>query len=387
MDSVSLLTLGDETTGGGGGGGAVGQLSVRDLDFVSDGAIVKLRAVTGFTFWQDFIAGELGKLDDFVGYFRERKFNSVRVFGCWGNTGFNPVHDPHNYELLAEADAWLNERGMRFYLTCFTDQVQGSSVLMDDMEQDAHIGNCLDALLRRRTARFEFVNEYRKNWEEPYPIRYPNVVAEGVVSTRSTWYDEHDPQEPGPYIDFLTKHTGGFDEEWSRKSKVVFEGQRQGLGPYPASRKPTVIGEKCRIAEGALPHEYAGATAIEEGLGSGGCLHGGYGPSRGHDSDLQHCSIQNMTQTAKDCIDAASSVFDVIRPETASQGSYSNGPGNGVLEHDDNKMLRTYVMTEGNRATAFRLQGHKSGQPIVPVNDWRVVDVKGWGDVVVFLER
>ena len=80
-------------------------------------------------------------------------------------------------------------------------------------------------------------------------------------------------------------------------------------------------------------------------------------------------------------------MFDVIRPDTAAHGEYRNGPGNGVLEHDDTKTLRTYVMVEGNRATAVRVKGRLSGQPAVAMNDWRIVEQRGYEDDVVLLER
>lgn len=386
LTSRYIQFAGDDTSSGGGGGGAVSELSVNGMEFIANGVSIKMRAVTAFTIWQDFIAGELGKLSDFVGYFTAKKFNAFRGFGDWGNTGFNPVHNQGNYEKLAELDAWINDRGARLFLTCFTDQVDGSSVLMSKAEQDFHHAQCAEALLKRKTSWREWVNEYRKNWKEPYPIPLSRSVGAGVVSTISTWYDGHDPQEQGQYLDYLTKHLGGFDEEWSRKSKVGHEAQRQGLGPYPAAGKPCVIGEKPRIAEGALPREYADSTALEEMLCSGGCLHGGFGPSRGHDSDLQHCVIPTNPDAIA-CVDAAASVFDIIDPHTAANGEYRNGPSNGVLEHDDNRTLRTYVMIEGSKATAVRVKGRKAGQPAVAVNDWRITDMRGYEDNVVFLER
>jgi hypothetical protein len=352
---------------------------------MSSGQPIKMRAVTAFTIWQDFINKEFGRLEDFVGFFLAKGFTAFRGFGCWGNVSFNPVHDLDNYEVLAELDAWLNARGGRLFLTEFTDQIPGSPVLMTPDERILHHEECGEALANRKTAWREWVNEYKKNWTGPYPIPLSRDT-QGVATTISTWYDGAPPEEQGPYLNYLTKHLGGFDDEWSRKSKVAFEAQRQGLGPYPPARKPCVIGEKCRIAEGSLPREWADSTGIEEMLGGGGCLHGGFDPVRGHDSELQKCIVPTKREVL-DCIDAAASVFNIIDPMTATNGEYRNGPGNGVLEHDDNKTLRTYVMIEGGKATAVRVKGRKPGQEAKAVNDWRIVDKKGYEENIIFLER
>lgn len=385
---MNLLLHDSGLISSGSGGGGILPLERRDLDIVSGNMITKLRCVTAFTMWQLATNGEWGQIQEFVGYFRAKGFTDFRVFGCWGNTLWNPLNHNNSYDALDQLESYLNNNESRLFLDLFTDQVPNSPVLMTPSNQSWHATSTLQVLRKRRTSRAQWVNEYRKNWMPPYPIQFPSSIFQGVVACWSTWYDGADPQEMGPNLSFVNKHTGGFDEEWSRKSKVCVEAQRGqggGLGSYPPANRACIVGEKVRIAEGALPREYADSTAIEEGMGNGGCLHGGFGPSRGHDSDLQHCVIPTKPEAVA-CIDAASMVFDVIPPNLSAIGEYRNA-GGGIVLHDDNLMLRTYAMVVGNSAWVFRVKGHKPGMPLTPINGWEVVDKLGYDENVVNLER
>jgi len=337
--------------------------------------------------WQDAVDGEWGRIQEYVGRTGELGFKDHRVFGCWGNTLFNPLNHSNAYQVLNDLEVYLNHNDKRLFLTIFTDQVPGSPVLMSQADQQQHAISCLQVLRVRRTSRVEWVNEYRKNWPPPYPIQYPVSIFHDLVGCWSTWYDGEPPEQPGPNISYVNKHTGGFDEEWSRKSKVCVEAQRGqggGLGGYPPAWKPCIVGEKARIAEGALPREYGDSTAIEEAMGGGGCAHGGFHANQ-HDSLLQRC-IFPTKQDAIECLVAASRVFGVIPANLSAVGEYRNS-GGGIIEHDDALMLRTYAMVDGNHAWVIRVKGHKAGMPIKELNDWRILDVLGYDENIVHLTR
>lgn len=367
--------------------GKIHPLQVSGLDFFSNGDITKHRCITAFTMWQDAINNEWGKVEDYVGWGLGYGYTDYRVFGCWGNTNFNPLHVPGSYDVLYDLEQRLNIYGARITLTAFTDQVSGSPVLMTPSEREAHFIHCSSIMAISKTGKLEVCNEYRKNWPEPYPLPFDRNDFQGVVGAISTWYDGHDPQEMGVNVDFVTKHTGGFDDEWSRKSKVCVEaqtGQGGGLGGYPPAWKPCIVGETCRIAEGSLPHEHEADTAIQEAMGSGGCRHGGFHANI-HDSLLQRCIIPTNPQ-ALACIRSASSAFNGIPGYVAGTWTYSNA-GGGVLLHDDNLMLRTYAMKNGNRAYVIRVKGRKKGMGITTIDDWKVINKHGIDETIVYCER
>lgn len=372
---------------GGGGGSQVGELKVVNLDFIDNNKIVKLRSITAFTMWQDAVNGDWTKIHEYVGWARALGITDFIIFGCWGNTNWNPLKESGAYEMLVNLDNYVNSQGGRLYLVVFTDQVPNSPVLMNKAEQDTHLTSSLFAMKVNKTGRVSFVNEYRKNWQEPYPIPYNPSIFDGLVAEWSTWYDGHDPQEPGPYLKFANKHTGGFDDEWSRKSKVLAEAQRGlggGLGQYPPTNRPTVVRERCRVAERSTPTEHAVSTALEEGMGSGGNIHGGFHAHQ-HDSLLQRCMVP--TGLALECVVAATKCYDILPDWLASRGNYGNS-GGGVIEHDDNRMLRTYVMFEDdNAAWVFRVKGKKGGMPIIVKNDWRIMDKFGYDEEVLYCTR
>jgi hypothetical protein len=386
-DFLRARLMENGSSGGGGGGGPINEIHVEGLNFISNGIITKHRCITAFTLWQLACNGEWGQAGDYIDWAVSKGFTDFRLFGCWGNTNFNPRNIPNAYAILEELEILVNGRGGRLMMTAFTDQVDGSPVLMNSNEQHDHFGMIATVMARRKTGKLEVCNEYRKNWKPPYPLPFTRPDFKGVTGVISTWYDEEPPEQMGNNIDFVTKHTGGFDEEWSRKSKVCVEaqkGQGGGLGGYPPAFKPCMVGERCRIAEGSFPHEHESSTAIEEAMGAGGCVHGGFNPGQ-NDSLLQRCIIPT-NPAAVDCIDAAVSVFDKIASDVAANWGYGNS-GGGIILHDDNLMLRTYVMQDGNKAYVIRVQGHKPGMGITTINDWKVINKFGRNETVLYCER
>ena len=285
-----------------------------------NGEIWKCRGFTAFNapkLWPT----DRQKVIDYFGQWRDKGGNCGRVFARWNNTGYQP-----DYEQIEDMSLELAKIGMSISMVFSCDQVPGSSVLLplgqlhDSVRRLAEVG--------RRVGNWigECSNEDFKNGKVSGSFD-PSWFT-GIPMTRSTWYlaSDEDPETPGPWMDWVTIHPGG-DDEWSWEGpKVCYEAQSGGLGKYPPARRPTLIGEPRRIAEGTTPRQWADHAYHAEGFGSGSVVHGGFSsfpPARHHQSDLQNCTFPSSGE-ALNCIEAVSQVWKsgLIDPRESEVGRY-----------------------------------------------------------------
>lgn len=329
----------------------------------------KYRAVTAFTLLQDAINGN--PQPEFLSWVRSLGANTVRVFGMWSVTQFDPRSTPDYYDALPALADELSDLGLRLHFVAFTDQVPGSSVLMSPAEQDEHLSLVQEVVAGHDNVLLEYVNEDWKNGGISHRFQGFNVAP----TTRSSWEDGNTPLEAGSVLDFTTEHTPR-GAEWERKSKNLLETSRQGIGDFPPTNKPAIAGEPERL-QNATPRQYADYIAVAELFASGACLHG--------DGDtLQRCRIPADDSVAR----AVAAVWaDPPPADLAATGTYTRGGlGNCPIAHDDTLALRTFAMLAGNRATAV-VVSPRPGWQLQPVNGWRVVRQYGYDGNTIDLER
>lgn len=343
MDWQLFHVADDTDSGGGGGGGAFAGPLYRDgLNLKTpDGLIWKYRCFTGFRAPELWTKGERGWVQDYLGAILQYGGNTVRVFCRWNNTGYSVDRDLHAFEDFMHA---AKNMGVYVHVVISCDQVPGSSVLipLSDLHRSAQ--NILDICRRvGNAAPAECSNEDFKNGE--VSASFDPAWFRGVVGTRSTWYTagNGDPQEPGSWLDVATIHPGG-DLEWSWEGpKICVEAQKLGLGAYQAARRPSIIGEPRRIAEGTTPRQWADHAFHAENFGAGSCVHGGFQSlpqASHHESDLQNCKMPT-SGLALDCIKAVSDVWKsgLIKPFAADLGAYTRASvsPNPPYEQNDNE--------------------------------------------------
>jgi hypothetical protein len=367
------------------------------LDFKTpDGAIWKYRGVTGFRAPELFAKGDIGILQDYEGWVVSLGANCIREFLMWNNTGYGPKSQANYYDLLERHWSERKQDGLYTHAVLFCDQVNGSRVLLSPGEQDAHVHRCVDIARRVGSVILEVVNEDFKNGE--ISARFPKDWFSGVLTTRSTWQDDQDPQAPGLYLDWVIKHTDR-GNEFAKNGKVLHEAERQGLGEYPAANRPAASTEPRRIAEGTNPRQHADDTAVCELFGLGRCLHGGFQSLDGsHESDLQNCRVP--TGLSLDCCHAVSEVWrdQLFDPRCATSGRYvrgqADGQGDCPIEHRDKSddpqhgAIRSYFMFMERDTVAYGLAVDPGPQwTLVPRNGWRVIQQGGYQGNLIRLER
>lgn len=326
-----------------------------------DGSIWKYRPATGFTAFQDFLNGR--DLDPYVRWVRSVGCNGLRVFHTWVVTDFCPLRNLGREALqreLLEFRKWADARAMFLHNVAFCDQVNGSSVLMSSADQDIHL-ECLRVAMQGRM--LEAVNEDWKNGQ--IASRFRPEQFTGTFGTRSSWQDGENPSVCGSVLDFTTEHNPR-DNEWPRKAKNMLETSVQGIGSFPATRRPAVCGEPIAIFHSEKPERTTNDTdvadyfATAELFSAGACLHG-------DGSELQRCIVPDdrTTQLAL----AAKAGREAV-PVDAQLGSYTRGYLDDCpLVHDDAKALRTFGMIQGDRATMVVVR---------PTADWRLETRAGW---------
>ena len=335
--------------------------------------------MTAFTLLQDLIEGT-GNPVPCWRWARDLGANTVRVFGMWSVTGFDPRREPAYYEALDGACAMLAEDGLRLHYVAFTDQVPDSSVLMHETEQNFHMLKVIEVLRQHDNALLEVENETWKNGSTAG--RFPREWFDGVLSTRSSWEDGNTPLEAGSVLDFTTEHTPRGDG-WERKSKNLLETSRLGLGEpgqpnyFPPTNEPAIAGEPNRL-EDSTPRQYADYMAVAELFASGACLHG---------LGLERCQIPADDSVAR----AVAAVWaDPPPADLAAIGMYVRGQKDGggpcPIAHSDDLALRTFAMIAGNRATAV-VVSPRPGWSLQPVNGWRVTRTYGYDNNTIDLER
>jgi hypothetical protein len=141
--------------------GPLGRLTTSGVNFLDQGKPWKYRAVTAFTLLQDALQGN--DQDEFLSHVHEWGANTVRVFGMWSVTGFDPRWIAPYYDMLDWLCDQLAHQGLRLHFVAFTDQVPGSSVLMSEEEQADHVQRVANVLSWHDNALLELVNEDWKN--------------------------------------------------------------------------------------------------------------------------------------------------------------------------------------------------------------------------------
>jgi hypothetical protein len=355
--------------------GPLGRLTTSGVNFLDAGKPWKYRAVTAFTLFQDSEAAK-----SFLYWVLSLGANTVRVFGMWSVTDFDPRrYGDKYYDYLDRMCEILASCGLRLHFVAFTDQVPGSSVLMTREEQQNHWANVAVGLSGHDNVFIEVCNEDWKNGGIAADFS-PQTVS--PLYTRSSWEDGKTPLEAGSVLDFTTEHTPRGDG-WERKSKNLLETSRLGIGEegqpgyFPPSNKPAIAGEPNRL-EDSTPRQYADYVAVAELFASGACLHG---------LGLERCQIPADDSVAR----AVAAVWaDPPPADLAASGTYVRGQKDGggpcPIAHSDTLALRTFAMIAGNRATAI-VVSPRPGWSLQPVNGWRVTRVYGYEGNTIDLER
>lgn len=324
---------GDETSsGGGGGGGTVVPLKVVGLNVKQGSDIWKYHGITAFRAPELYAQGKTAWLDDYFGWAKTLGVNSARVFCLWNNTRYSPITITDYYTKFLRFLEWMKSHGLYVHVVAFCDQVPTSSVLLSEAQQNDHIRIIVDACRTAGNVLLEVSNEDFKNGH--VSARFPPETFAGVLSTRSTWYthSDEDPETPGTWLDWVTVHPGG-DPEWAYEGpKILYEAQKGGLGNYPPARRPSLIGEPRRIAEGTTPRQWADHAFHADNFGAGSLIHGGFHSlpqATHHESDLQNCKIP--TGLALECCEAVRDVWlsGLINLEAAEKGRYLRGQQDG----------------------------------------------------------
>lgn len=321
--------------GGGGGGVSVEPLHVDGLHFKRpDGTIWKYRCATGFSLIDDVKHGRIDKARTYLRWLRSLGINTVRVFCTWGNLSLRVDRDATRAALLL-----LKDEGFYCHLVGLCDQVSGSSVRLPKSEQVDWLRFCIALGREIGNVIFETFNEARKNDDDEVCGLLPSSDYAGVPSTRSWWDENESYTQVGALIDFTTGHTDR-GKEWARTFIQTLDVSQRGYGlpngdQVPATRKPHILGEPRRIAEGSTPRQQADYHAGALLMGPGSCLHGGFRTiDPRHESDLQNCMVPSGASA--DCCDAVGAVHRAnVWPLNTPDGDYVRG---GVDNHNnDNK--------------------------------------------------
>ena len=383
----------------------------------SDGGIFKARGFTAFNAPNLWGKGDRAKVIDYFGQWREKGGNIGRVFARWNNTGYQP-----DYDQIEDMSLTLGAMGMYIEMVGSCDQVPGSNVWIPLPQLHDSIRRLTDVGRRVGNWLFHCSNEDFQNGRVSAGI--DPAWLNGIPSTRSTWYlaSDEDPQTPGPWMDYVAIHPGGGEEFSWEGPKVCMEAQSGGLGAYPPARRPTIITEPIRIAEGTTPRQWADHAYHAEGFGAGSIVHGGFSsfpPASHHQSDLQNCTMPGPG-LALDCINAVSDVWKsgLIDPSESAIGRYKRAAvrpeppyeqndNECPIKHwdkyiDDSDHGNHYIDERGAGRTYFREMpnGQMRGGAIDPGTQWkletrlgyRVVEQGGYardgrGGNILVLER
>lgn len=385
-----LFNGGSGQSGGGGGGGGVSPLTVQGLNFIQGGAIWKYHAITAFRAPELYAKGEIGWIEEYFDWARNMGVNTARVFCLWNNTRYSPITVTDYYGKFHKFLEWMQSSGLYVHVVIFCDQVPTSSVLLSEAQQNDHIALIINASEDVGNVLAECSNEDFKNGQ--VSARFPPSTFRDVPSTRSTWYthSDEDPETPGTWLDWVTVHPGG-DPEWAYEGpKILVEAQKLGLGEYPPARRPSVIGEPRRIAEGTTPRQWADHAFHADNFGAGSLIHGGFKslPQAGHhESDLQNCKVP--TGLALECCEAVRDVWlsGLINPQAAELGRYLRGQQDGGgecpivhkdIEDGPDGCGRSYFMEVGGRMYGGAIDPGPQNTGAKARDGWRIVKQGGY---------
>lgn len=331
-----------------------------------DNSIWKMRLATGFSAFQDFLAGR--DLDPYANWTRSVGCNGWRIFYTWVITGFNPLKQLGAQALRREIEnfrVYMDGQGLYSMNTAWCDQVNGSSVLMSRDER-YQLLDCIVAAMQRRHV--ELMNEAWKNGGNEMCAEVDPARLAGVFAARSSWQDGERPDVAGSILDWTGEHTPR-DGEWQRKAKNILETTVQGVGSFPATKRPGAGTEPIGIFEKdvpgsrtANPSSCADYFAVAELFSAGAILHG-------DGATLQRCNAPGPNAQA--CAEAVKAARESI-PADAQLGAYTRGGLDDCpIEHSDSKAMRTFAMIQGNKATVVVVEP-KPDWSLVPRNGWRV---------------
>lgn len=317
-----------ESGGGGGSTAFRGPLRVDGLNLKTpDGAIWKYKGHTGFRAVEYGIRGEWGILDDYFGPWSERGANTNRSFsGMWDNTGFNIYRTPNGYDLFERYLEYRKRWGYE-HVVFFCNQRQGGPNRLTEAQQDEHVDKMAAACKRQENTIGEIQNEDGDPDNGSISARFRPEQFHGIPMTRSTWYtaSNQDPETPGKWMDWVTIHPGR-DRDWVYEGpKIGLEAQKMALGDYPAPRKPSLLGEVQRIAEGTTPRQHADHAFHALNFCAGHCVHGGFRSfDPNHETDLQNCRFPSGG-SGLECIDAIRDVWQspLLIDNAAADGAYT----------------------------------------------------------------
>lgn len=371
--------------------GDVPRLHIDGVQFkTSAGLVWKHRGVSGFTAYQDWLAGNRQKLRDFFGWARSIGANTMRVFGEWGVTNFVVQQHANYYSELPNFLEWAEEESIRLQFCVFTSQGSGPPYVMAPSQRRDHMAK-VNAALDDSVHLCEQNNEDWKNGDICHDLAEPAVA----LATRSAWEDKYDfYRQPGTLLDWTTEHTPR-DDEWERKAKNMLDTARLGFPKneqpghehpeLPPTRKPAIGGEPMGIAEAPVAgrrtndaRACADYFAVAELLSAGANLHGDL-------SNLQSCALPGPN--AQRCAEAVRDVWAAgIPADAAAFGQYTRGGLSDCPVGHTELTLRTYAMIQGNQATAVVVRP-KSGWTPAGDHGWHIVKQGGPHGQILWLAR
>lgn len=378
-----------------GGGGSVEPLRVDGLHFKRlDGSIWKYRAVTAFSALDDFIKGDTGKLETYAAWSTSLGLNCWRVFGVWNNIGLKPQGNFY-YRNLGDFFNWLMDRGLYCHFTMLCDQVDGSAVRLPKNQQLAHLEMCIGEARQAGNVITEEFNEFEKNDDDAVCGVLQSSDYGHVLGTRSWWGENQHYNHAGSLLNWTTGHTDR-GQEWARTFIQSLDVAERGYGlpdgtAVPATRRPHVLGEPRRIAEGSTPRQHADYVAGGLLFGAGSCLHGGFHTiDPRHESDLQFCRVPEGQ--ARECCEAVGAVYqsNLFPPDCHGyiRGAVNDrnedvDQGSPILHRDryfgGSPVMGAYEEPTGAARTYFREHGGKLyGLAVDPGPQWRLEVRAGW---------
>lgn len=353
------------------------------LNIVDGAGIWKYRGLTGFRAPELFLFGERGWLEDYYGAARELGVTALRVFSVWNNTKYGPVrYGGAYYDQYPRWLEHLHSFGLRAHIVGECDQKPSNPDVYFSLDQGKEHHRRLREFVELLGGLdlYEISNEDTDGDSGQRAQHYPASLFAGMLTTRSTWAGDEDPQKPGTWLDWSTYHTPRVPN-FPIKERVLQEIQQESLGNYPAPHIPAISGEPIRIAEGTSARDHADAASVAELYGAGRCLHGGFSSFDGnHQSDLQNCRMPGPG-LALDCMLAVSWVWKsgVFDLRTPANGRFVRGQQNGQGECPIVHRDKADDPQRGAERSYFHeLDGVMYGLAVQPGPQWQLETREGW---------
>ncbi len=340
----------------------------------------RIHGTTAFTLLQYML--EARDLSRFFAWAQALGINAMRVFGMWahGDGIFDArAYGSDYFPLLRGTADTLKQLGFHLYFVPFTDQVDGSPILMTSNDRVLFMDHVRDALTGCTNVLVEGGNEDWKNGLVTGDLKFGNLLG-----CRSAPPSGTDHRQYGSLLQWTNDHTPR-DGEWPRKAKDLLETARLGIGNIPPTYLPALGGEPMGIFEtdvsgsrSSNPRDHADYAAVAEIYSAGMVMHGDR-------SSMQFCMPPGPQ--GQKCAEAIAAVWRAgIPADTVLQHYTRGGFADCPVAHDDSLALRTFAMTTEHTAIAVAVR-RAAGHSFAPMGDWRVVDVRGPHGQIAFLER